>query len=162
MKNLESNNQDIPELCRSTKEQLDFILESGIDARLKLASGGEPLALSDLSADSQDHLSTCADCQNYQLANRMLTEAARDLPGLTTDRELTDSIMLAFDKEVAAEVKAKIASFTYLKFAASFIAFILVGSGISVDSIWSAGAWMAALAVVALLKPLLETQPVTA
>ena len=76
------------DLCLKTKEQLDFILEDGIDARLNGSGSEKALKSAVLTDKLQAHLHSCADCQSYQLANRVLVEAARDLPKLAADGRL--------------------------------------------------------------------------
>ena len=82
--------------------------------------------------------------------------------------------MMAFDKELAAEMAVAVQAAAIVPDKAGSVAHVsqvcrifcsfYTGrpAGVSTDSIWSAGAWLMALLVVALLKPLLETQPLPA
>ncbi|MBU6450288.1 MAG: hypothetical protein KGS72_00810 [Cyanobacteria bacterium REEB67] len=142
--------------CEKAKKELDD--------NFGIGSTGHP------SAALRSHLGECQSCHNYQLANRVIIEAARDLPGLTADSALTDSIMAMIDEEIAGqkieEERPNPASSPQLStlfdrksialMAASFGVFIVLLSGFSTDGLWSAFSWLVALAVVALLKPLIE------
>jgi hypothetical protein len=172
----EINNLD----CEQAREELDLLLEASVQARIESKLGAKAGGIIESGADENSagqptqalrhHLGQCQACHNYQLANRVIIEAAREMPKLTADSALTSSIMAMIDLEIAAQalpeesVDAAGAKKQLLLFdgksmailAASFAAFIVLSSGFSADGLWSAFSWLVALAMVALLKPLLE------
>jgi len=153
--------------CDQSKEQLDLLIDSMVEARLNQAQGLESF---DPQGALQEHLLECADCHNYHLANRVLIEAAKSLPRLDGGEELTSSIMAMIEEAQMAEASPQsfFARHNNVILIASFIAFTLFTSGIFTDSsalgespmssdwIWSSGSWALALMVVALLKPFIE------
>ena len=168
----EINNLD----CDHARDELDLLLEASVQARIESRLGAGAGSEPDKNSAGQptqalrNHLGQCQACHNYQLANRVIVEAAREMPQLSADSALTSSIMAMIDLEIAAQtlpaegVASTGAKKQSLRFdgtsiamlAASFAAFIILSSGFSADGLWSAFSWLVARAMVALLKPLLE------
>jgi hypothetical protein len=161
--------------CQQAKDQLDNLIEAMVEARLHPDVGPQnaPGPFAD-SFDSsfeprgalKEHLADCSECHNYQLANRVIIEAARALPRLEGDEALTQSILAAIETGEVEKSEAKasapapasprLTAGSALVLAASFMAFTLTTSGFTPDAVWSAGSWALALVMVALLKPLIE------
>lgn len=167
--------------CNQTKERLEELVDQIVDAGLI----GKEIDQSQLSltSDYQEHLGQCADCRDYQVANRMLIEAAVALPlhEIPQADLLTASIMQAVMEEPATEVGATVLSDRETstdntitpasKFrnnrsgeislvAISFVAFALASTyGVQLDeSLWNIGSWLIALMVFIALKPVIEHQ----
>jgi len=163
--------------CQQSKDQLDSLIEAMVEAKLNPEANQSQKALNS-SFDSffesglepqgalKEHLADCSECHNYQLANRVIIEAARALPRLQGDEDLTQSILAAIEisqnekSEEIVRVPAAVPSVFTLRssylLVASFVAFTLTTSGFTPEGLWSAGSWALALIVVAMLKPLIE------
>jgi hypothetical protein len=167
--------------CNKTKERLEELVDQIVDAGL-IGQEIDPSQLS-LTSDYQEHLVQCADCRDYQLANRILIEAAAALPLLEIPQAdlLTASIMHAVMEEPVPEAAATALSdkeastdksitatsnFHNNRYgeislvAISFVAFALASAyGVQLDeSLWNIGSWLIALMVFIALKPLIEHQ----
>lgn len=159
--------------CNQTKERLEELVDQIVDAGL-IGQEIDPSQLS-LANDCQEHLSQCASYRDYQLANRMLIEAAAALPIEVVPKAdlLTASIMQAVMDEPMATTSAeaisaatntaatKIQNKSHGEIslvALSFIAFAVASAyGVQLDeSLWNIGSWLIALMVFIALKPLLE------
>lgn len=79
--------------CSRAQEMLDTVLE-GESSFSSALSSATPLN-SQLPGELQTHLTTCAQCRDYQTASQMIVEAARVLPQMAVPRplELTADIM---------------------------------------------------------------------
>lgn len=167
--------------CNRTKERLEELVDQIVDAGL-LGKEIDPSQLS-LTSDYQEHLSDCANCRDYQAANRMLIEAAAALPIYEVPQAdlLTASIMQAVmaepvsetgasalsnsemstDKTITATTKIHKNRYGEISLAAlSFTTFALASAyGVQLDeSLWNIGSWLLALMVFIALKPLIEHQ----
>lgn len=164
--------------CNQTKERLEALIDQIVDAGL-IGQEIDPNQLS-LTSDCQQHLSQCANCRDYQVANRMLIEAAAALPIAEVPQAdlLTASIMQAVMDEPMPAISAlvknhmacndkintetmQIQSNTYSEIslvALSFVAFALASAyGVQLDeSLWNIGSWLIALVVFIAIKPLIE------
>ena len=154
--------------CNQTKERLEALVDQIVDAGL-IGHELDPSQLS-LTSDCQEHLSQCVNCRDYQIANRMLIEAAAALPIDVVPQAdlLTASIMQAVMDEPMATTSAeansaatKIQNKSHGEIslvALSFIAFAVASAyGVQLDeSLWNIGSWLIALMVFIALKPLLE------
>jgi predicted anti-sigma-YlaC factor YlaD len=161
--------------CHKFKDQLDSLIDAMVEARLQQEAGQTAIILEysfEPEGALKEHLADCADCHNYQLANRVIIEAARALPRLKGDEALTQSILAMVLESQESEslaiaksepkITAPVATqsiFTLRStclLVASFIAFTVTTSGFTTDGVWSACSWAVALIAVAMLKPLIE------
>jgi hypothetical protein len=197
--------------CQQSKDHLDVLTEAMVEARIRAAVESRQSAFEGPGHDAgqgpgpkigqghrpasqifsesnleptgalKKHLANCSDCHNYQLANRVIIEAARALPKLEGDEDLTQSILALIqesqesnllsvqgpseiEKEKAKVPAPKARQFAFsqhsvLVLVASFLAFTFIISttaGFTIEAMWSAGSWALALVMVALLKPLIE------
>ncbi|CAN5212841.1 hypothetical protein BH11CYA1_BH11CYA1_35590 [soil metagenome] len=181
--------------CNQTKERLEELIDQIVDAGLRgkapsdktyendkkdenFKTGLEPSLPFTLSRECQEHLNQCADCRDYQTANRMLIDAAAVLPIQEVPQAdlLTASIMqlvmdepaYASDSQIQASTPAAAEVLTpgkssreiYLVLI-SFAAFAATSAyGLQLDeSLWNIGSWSLALLLFAALKPLVEQGP---
>lgn len=172
--------------CNQTKERLEELIDQIVDAGLQGKASGAELTGKDsqdfavnkltLSAECQEHLNQCADCRDYQTANRMLIDAAAVLPKQVVPQAdlLTANIMQLVMAEPAYTLESQAAQTSLAVIAAapaanrsyreiylvllSFAAFAATSAyGQQLDdSLWNIGSWTIALLVFAALKPLIE------
>jgi hypothetical protein len=181
--------------CEQSRDQLDLLVEAMVDARIEAELNADPTSGSagqagQIAAEPtgalKEHLASCTDCHNYQLANRVIIEAARALPKIEADEALTQSILARIQESqeselgtqtaksipaattavtaVAAPISNGAKPFVFslqsiYGLVASFLAFTFITStsaGFTIDAVWSAGSWALALLMVAMLKPLIE------
>ncbi len=113
--------------CQQARDQLDLLIEAMVDARIQAesdsslgtAEGEEKYKLEhnafEPAGPLKVHLAECADCHNYQLANRVIIEAARALPKLVADEALTQSIMAMVQASQESEMTSGRCNFVITK-----------------------------------------------